>query len=271
MPDVRPSVPRRVPPPPPLRPPAEGQAFFPEHLSKAREEFQTHVHLVAHGLRAEVRQQFLARVAGLVREAVIDPELIARLGDEAGAVALRARLPRNVNVRRGDLVEILASEYIRAVLGAVVVHRLRVKPNVELPMHGLDSVGVRIVGGRPIVYKGEAKMRSYLRVDVLHEARTALEDDDGLVRAEALVMLVDEHRRAGNDEVFEALARELATRAEGLTRHVLFAAYATAAEGCVDGLVAALNADYRTHVSTLQVAALGQFVDDVYEMVGREA
>jgi hypothetical protein len=254
-----------------LRPPAEGHAFFPEHLAKSREEFKAHVHLAAHELRDEVRAQFLARVAGLVREAVIDPALVAQLGDEDGALALRARLPRNVNVRRGDLVEILAAEYIRAVLGAVVVHRLRIKPNVELAMHGLDCIGVRLVGGRPIVYKGESKMRTYLRADALHEAREAVEADEGLVRAEALVMLIDEHRRAGNAELFEALARELATRAEGLTRHVIFAAYATATNGCVDDLIAALNVDHRTHVSTLQVGALGQFVDDVYELVGREA
>ena len=72
---------------------------------------------------------FQQRLVAVVRDHVIDPDLLADLGDEAGAEALRSRIPAESNVRTGDLGEILATEYVKVALGATAVQRLGPRPS----------------------------------------------------------------------------------------------------------------------------------------------
>ncbi len=253
---------------PPLGSVELGGRFCPEQLNEFRDETLEHVHLVAHELRNEVRAAFIVRMGELVRDAVIDPATVERLGYEAGAIALRARLPKPGNVRIGDFGEIIASEFVRIVLGATVSYRLRRKENVNVAMHGVDCIGVRLVDGRAIFYKGESKVRDYLKGDALEEARYAVEADNGHLRAEDLVLVIDEQRRAGNAELEHAVASELVLRSEHITRHIIFAAFATSTANCIGDLIAALNSENRTYLTTLKIDTLAQFIDDVYALLG---
>ena len=211
-------------------------------------------------------EAFQQRLVAVVRDHIIDPDLLAELGDEAGAEALRSRIPAESNVRTGDLGEILATEYVKVALGATVVQRLREKSNVNMPMHGIDCVGVRLVDGRPQFFKGEAKMRAYLRKDTLNDARATVEADDGRIPPEELVLLADRHRRAGNGELVRAVAAELVTVGTGPVRHVVFVGFDRSVDGCVNLFLADLNTRHRTHVATIRIEEFQAFIDAVYAM-----
>ncbi|MGA3037444.1 MAG: Hachiman antiphage defense system protein HamA [Vulcanimicrobiaceae bacterium] len=244
-----------------------GEPFYPDQLSESRDVTREHVHVLEHELRTEQRTKFAAQMADIVRDGIIDPDTIRRLGDDRGAIALRARVPRPGNVRLGDFGEIVASEFVRVALGAAVSYRLRGKVNVNMAMHGVDCIGVRLVNGRPIFYKGESKVRTRLGGDALRKALSALEADDGLIRAEDLVLLIDEQRRAGNVELEQAVADELVTHARHLTRHVIFTIYASATKNGVADFIVTLRNENRTYLTTLKIGELSTFIDDVYAML----
>lgn len=252
-------------PPEPLTPPDDGRPFFVEELDRS-ETARPHVHDIRFTLRAEFRDPFRGRAAELVREAIVDPADLERLGDAEAAAFLRSRLPEGKSTRGGDLGEILTAEYMRTALGALVTYRLRDKPNVEMPLHGIDNIGVRLVNGRPIVYKAESKLGGRMGKAPLTAARTKLEADGGLLRAESLSLLMHHHRR-DHPEVFDALAIESATRARGRTHHVIFLTFGEITPNGVEVLVAALSDDNRTFVAALQIDALTDFVAEIYELL----
>lgn len=156
-------------------------------------------------------------------------EDIQRLGYEATAEIVRARLPMRPKARSGDLGEILAAELVEEEMGFVVpVRRLRYKDDREMPLRGDDFIGAGYDDrDRLCLLKGEAKSRKRLSKTTVVEARKALNENQGRCTPASLLFVADRMMEQGGD--FEALGRdirdEVGTRSlpRGRMDHLLFA------------------------------------------------
>jgi hypothetical protein len=89
---------------------------------------------------------------------------------------LRSNVPNEDRIRASNLVEILASEYAREVLGfeAVVRFPKRFNPNPDQAMKGPDVLGERNDAGANVILLGEAKWRAQASRGVFKEAYESL-------------------------------------------------------------------------------------------------
>lgn len=89
---------------------------------------------------------------------------------------LRSNVPNDDRIRASNLVEILAGEYAREVLGfkAVVRFPKRFNPNPDQAMKGPDVLGERNGAGVSVILLGEAKWRAQADYGVFKEAYESL-------------------------------------------------------------------------------------------------
>ena len=115
---------------------------------------------------------------------------LARLGKPAAAELIQGKLPTTKNIRSGDIGEIYATEWINAQSGGyrAPIKRLRWKDHRNMAMRGDDVIGILQdpETARLSFLKVEAKSRVQLTTQVLNEARTGLNKDDGRPSAHAL-------------------------------------------------------------------------------------
>lgn len=91
------------------------------------------------------------------------------------------KLPRNVNTRKGNAVEVLMTEYSLAAIDKpdlTYAHRFRYNPNVDQSMKGDDMLIVDFSDeSRPTIYIGEAKFRKTVDKAVLEDVKMFLAKD----------------------------------------------------------------------------------------------
>lgn len=109
------------------------------------------------------RANAIDRVSDIVPSHYDDPDRMARrfekLGHKKTAKIFRDRLPRSKRARSADLGELLATEYVNAMLEfEIPIHRLRWKDGREMPLRGDDLIGLQIKQGSALhLLKGEVK------------------------------------------------------------------------------------------------------------------
>ena len=118
---------------------------------------------------------------------------LARLGKSAAAALIQGKLPTTKGIRSGDLGEIYATEWIDAHSGGYVapVKRLRWKDHRNMAMRGDDVIAIKLdpESHRLRFLKTEAKSRIKLTGQVLAEARTGLDKDEGRPSAHSLAFI----------------------------------------------------------------------------------
>lgn len=91
------------------------------------------------------------------------------------------KLPRNVNTRKGNAVEVLMTEYSLAAIDKTDLtysHRFRYNPNVDQSMKGDDMLIVDFSDeANPTIYIGEAKFRKTVDKAVLDDVKKSLAKD----------------------------------------------------------------------------------------------
>lgn len=91
------------------------------------------------------------------------------------------KLPRNVNTRKGNAVEVLMTEYSLAAIDKTDLtysHRFRYNPNVDQSMKGDDMLIVDFSDeANPTIYIGEAKFRKTVDKTVLDDVKKSLAKD----------------------------------------------------------------------------------------------
>ncbi len=150
-------------------------------------------------------------VAAIVPTHYASEESIAdklqRLGKPAAAQFIRTKLPESLQIRSGDLGEILATEYIaERTTFAVPIKRLRWKDHREMAMRGDDVIAVIISDDdRPHFLKAESKSRRALAAAVVTSARHGLNKDGGLPSPHALSFVAERLREIGEIDLANAI------------------------------------------------------------------
>ena len=198
---------------------------------------------------------------------------LARLGKPAAAALIESKLPTEKRIRSGDLGEIFATEWIDAHSGGYYapVKRLRWKDHRDMPMRGDDVIAMLQDPGsqRLRFLKAEAKSRVRLTAQVLADARTALDKDDGLPSAHALSFISERLFELGDralvDAIDDALLKHNIPTED--VRHLVF----TFSDNAPDALLTESLQAYEGTITQwgvgLRVEGHADFVAAVYERV----
>lgn len=132
---------------------------------------------------------------------------LKKLGFPKTAKILKEKMPKTKRIRSGELGEILAHEYIVAMLNyEIPIKKLNWKDSRDMALRGDDVIGFVFQNGKKIpnkVIKCEAKSRVALSGATVSEIEAALTRDGGKPSPNALVFISDQLHRAG--EVDKAL------------------------------------------------------------------
>ena len=141
------------------------------------------------------REAIFGELANRILDHYIAHKEIARLLDELEyskvAELIRTLLPKRQNIKSGDLGEILAAEFIEEQLDfKIPVKKLRYKDHRDMPMRGVDVIGVAYDNNNQIILlKCEAKSARNLSNATVKRARKALETDYGRPSAHSLIFI----------------------------------------------------------------------------------
>lgn len=138
------------------------------------------------------------RVAGLLR----------RLGRNEVAKYIDEKLPTSVQIRSGDLGEILCNAYVlEGTAFKLGIKRLRWKDHRNMSMRGEDVLAFHFSGpNRTLnVLKAEVKSRAAMTSKVIEEARASLDLNKGLPSAHAISFVADKLSGKANAELRDAL------------------------------------------------------------------
>jgi hypothetical protein len=201
----------------------------------------------------------------------------ARLGKTAAADLIQGKLPTTKNIRSGDIGEIYATEWINSRSGGyqAPIKRLRWKDHRDMAMRGDDVIGIlqNPETGRLSFLKTEAKSRVQLTTQVLNEARTGLDKDEGRPSAHALSFISDRLLELGNAPLADAIDDALLTHGipTNTVTHLLFAFSGNAPAAL---LTASLNA-YPGEITQwgvgLRVNGHAAFIGAIYDRVNANA
>jgi hypothetical protein len=197
--------------------------------------------------------------------------VLDRLGKPAAAELVREKLPTTKSIRSGDLGEILATEYIgEKTQYEAPIKRLRWKDHRNMALRGDDVIAMRVDENDALHFlKTEAKSRVNLPNGVLAEARTALDNHNGLPSPHALEFISERLLELGDTELADAIDDALLKT--GITAdkvsHLLFT---LSGNDPTPRLQTALNGYGGTITQIgvgLRIATHAAFVKDVYEKV----
>lgn len=198
---------------------------------------------------------------------------LARLGKTAAAELIQEKLPTTKSIRSGDIGEIYATEWINAHSGGyqAPIKRLRWKDHRNMAMRGDDVIGIsqNPETGRLSFLKTEAKSRVQLTTQVLNEARTGLDKDEGRPSAHALSFISDRLLELGNAPLADAIDDALLKHGvpTNSVTHLLFAFSGNAPNAL---LTASLNT-YPGEITQwgvgLRVNGHAAFVGAIYDRV----
>ncbi len=198
---------------------------------------------------------------------------LVRLGKPAAAALIEGKLPTTKAIRSGDLGEIYATEWIDAHSGGyrAPIKRLRWKDHRNMAMRGDDVIGILqdAQSQRLQFLKTEAKSRAALTVQVLTDARAALDKDGGLPSAHALSYISARLFELGNLPLADAIDDALLKHGipPQSVRHLLF----TFSGNAPSALLTASLQDYPGPIDQwgigLHVDGHGAFIGAVYDRV----
>ena len=215
-------------------------------------------------------------IARLVPDHYIDPESIAhaleRLGKPAAANKVRTKIPLTKRIRSGDLGEILVTEYIDdQTQYTVPIKKLRWKDHREMAMRGEDVIGIEVFenGKRPHFLKTEAKSRAALGRQVLEDARSALDADDGRPAPHALAFVGDRLREGGDTGLADVI--DDVQLKDGIARqqmeHLLFTFTGSNPNNLQKEMLEEYGGDISQHAVGLRIKTHQGFIADVFEEV----
>ena len=215
-------------------------------------------------------------IAQVVSNHYIDPESIAhtleRLGKPAAANKIRTKIPQTKKIRSGDLGEILGTEYIdNQTQYTVPIKKLRWKDHREMPMRGEDIIGIEVFedGRRPRFIKTEAKSREALGRQVLEEARSVLDADDGRPAPHALAFVGDRLREKGDTVLADTIddAQLQNSIAKQQIEHLLFTFTGSNPNNLHKKILETYEGDIRQHAVGLRIKTHQEFIANVFEVV----
>lgn len=201
---------------------------------------------------------------------------LKRLGKPASAM-LVDRLPATPTMRSGDIGEILATAWIEELGGnyQVPIRRLRWKDHREMAMRGEDVIGIRVGGSpQPLGFlKTEAKSRVRLTRQVLEEARTSLDKDDGKPSPHALGFVSEMLNLSGASQLADAIDEALYKHeiSQSDVEHLTFAFSGNPPGGLLDSALQAYSGTIRQFAVGLRVDSHASFIRDVFEQVINDA
>jgi len=198
---------------------------------------------------------------------------LARLGKTAAAEFIRGKLPTTKNIRSGDIGEIYATEWINEHSGGyqAPIKRLRWKDHRNMAMRGDDVIGIlkNAETGRLSFLKTEAKSRVQLTAQVLKEARTGLDKDEGRPSAHALSFISGRLLELGNAPLADAIDDALLKHgipANSVT-HLLFTFSGNAPDALLTESLNAYPGETTQWGVGLCVNGHADFVGAIYERV----
>lgn len=134
--------------------------------------------------------------------------LLSRLGRKEVAKYIDEKLPTSIQIRSGDLGEILCNAYVfEGTAFKLGIKRLRWKDHRNMSMRGEDVLAFCFSGPQRIlnVLKAEVKSRAAMTSNVIQEARDALDSNKGLPTAHAISFVADKLSGKANVELRDAL------------------------------------------------------------------
>jgi hypothetical protein len=204
------------------------------------------------------------RVAGLLR----------RLGKGAVAKYIEEKLPTTLQIRSGDLAEILCTAYVNETSSYTQgIRRLRWKDHRNMSMRGEDVLAFNLntTSGRLDVLKAEVKSRATLTSSVVGEAREALSSNSGLPSPHAMSFVADRLHETGETVLADAVDK--AQLKDGLDAsrvlHMLFTFSGNDATSLLKRNLTAYSGAVTQKYVGLRVEEHQAFVKAVFEAVGK--
>lgn len=198
---------------------------------------------------------------------------LVRLGKPAAAALIQNRLPTTKNIRSGDIGEIYATEWINAHSGGynAPIKRLRWKDHRNMAMRGDDVIGFlqNPQTGRLSFLKTEAKSRVQLSTQVINEARSGLDKDDGRPSAHALSFISARLLELGNAPLADAIDDALLKHGipTNSVTHLLFTFSGNAPNAFLAASLGAYTGDITQWGVGLHVNEHVTFVGAIYDRV----
>lgn len=227
-------------------------------------------------LKQDKINTFVATLINIIPDHYIDPESIAktleRLGKPAAAQKLRIKLPQTKKIRSGDLGEILATTYIdNNTSFSVPIKKLRWHDHREMAMRGDDVIGIKFdAEDQSLLFlKAEAKSRVSLSRDVMREARTGLDLDDGKPAPHALAFVIDRLSETGNQALADQIEEILLTNGVNnkQVKHLLFTFSGSNPKELHKEALEGYQGNIRQEAVGLRIKDHQQFISSVYEGV----
>lgn len=196
--------------------------------------------------------------------------ILEKLGKEAAAKYLRAKLPTTTTTKSGELGEVLALSFVeeRTDWGDTM-KKLRWKDHREMPMRGDDLLAIRVDGQQVSILKGEAKSRKVMSAGVLREARKALKANQGRPSPHALAFYADRLAEDGREDLADAIDR-LQCR-DGIPRdavsHMIFSFSGNDPESPLRRRLTKYKGGFEQLYVGVRVKKHRKFVDRVFEKV----
>lgn len=198
---------------------------------------------------------------------------LARLGKPAAAELIQGKLPTTKNIRSGDIGEIYATEWINTHSGGyhAPIKRLRWKDHRNMAMRGDDVIGLlrNAETKRLSFLKTEAKSRVNLTTQVINEARSALEKDDGRPSAHALSFISARLLELGDTALADAIDDALLVHGipTNSVTHLLFTFSGNAPNALLTASLEAYPAEITQWGVGLRVNGHAAFVEAIYDRV----
>lgn len=216
---------------------------------------------------------------GVVKLAEILPEhyasesryahILKILGKTGAAAYLEEKLPTSIQIKSGDLGEIIATSYLEEVtIWDQTVKRLRWKDHRNMAMRGDDLLAVGIdKDDKTQLLKGECKSNLNLATGTVTRARAALNSHDGRPSPHALAFLSDRLFEEGRIEIADRI--NLAQLKNGINlnqlSHMLFTFSGNNPESFLTADLNAYDGDIDQFSVGLRVASHQEFIKTVFE------
>lgn len=151
-------------------------------------------------------------VADVVPDHYVMPDrlgdLLTRLGRDAVATYVRAKLPTTMPIKSGDLGEILCTTFVHECTPFKLgIKRLRWKDHRNMSMRGDDVLGFSLDDGAAglKVLKAESKSGGKMQASTIAKAREALSDYGELPSPHAMSFVADRLEAAADKPLRDAL------------------------------------------------------------------
>lgn len=222
--------------------------------------------------RLENRTDAVRIVAKALPTFYVAPKRLANIlqkhGQEAAAAYVRTKMPEGVKPRSGDMGEVIACAYVEAKTDyRLAIFKFRWSDSREMAMRGDDFLGVRVGQGQPEFLKGEAKSRKALKTADVEEARSGLDEHDGLPAPHALSFVADRLYELGEEELadqIDAAGLLKKIRTADVT-HMLFTLSGNAPDAFLEATLTQYAGENSQTAVGVRIKDHADFIKDVFE------